>query len=256
MSAFVGGIPLPPPFLAQPGSLQTTWALWERRFTNYLTARGGVSLPATQRRALLLCAIGDEAYRVYENLPTLVKGEREDEYDVAIRQLRTHYEPKINVIVERFQFRQRNQQSHESTADYATVLHGLAKNCSFGAMEDELIRDQIEEKTPHHALRQRLLQEHDLTLQKLLSMAEAHERSLQQAAVIQQAAAAAPPVTAVAKVEHKRNQQAIKPVDTQCTNCGRHDHSVRDPNCPARRIICHICNRKGDFAAWCRIVTT
>ncbi|KAF0303468.1 Transposon Tf2-9 polyprotein [Amphibalanus amphitrite] len=140
---------------------------------------------AAQRRALLLCAIGDEAYRVYENLPTLVKDENEDDYDVTIRQLRNHYEPKTNVIVERFQFRQRGQQSHESTADYAAVLHGLAKKCNFGAMEDELIRDQIVEKTPHNALRQRLLQEHDLTLPKLLGMAESHEQALQQAATIQ-----------------------------------------------------------------------
>ena len=263
MSAFDGLVPLPAPFLSQPGTPQTPWALWERRFTNYIIARSGdTPLPATQRRALLLCAIGDEAYRVYENLPTLVKTEHEDDYDVTMRQLRTHYEPKTNVIVERFQFRQRGQQPHESTADYAAVLHGLAKKCNFSTMEDELIRDQIVEKTPHNALRQRLLQEHDLTLQKLLSMAEAHERSLQQAATIQQGAAAASPAPAVAKVEARKgqhqqpakagHQQPGKAVTTPCTNCGRHDHPVRDPSCPARNIICHICNRQGHFAAWCR----
>ncbi|KAF0314254.1 Methionine-R-sulfoxide reductase B1-A [Amphibalanus amphitrite] len=154
-------------------------------FRSYENVKIVCILRAAQRRALLLCAIGDEAYRVYENLPTLVKDEHEDDYDVTIRQLRNHYEPKTNVIVERFQFRQRGQQSHESTADYAAVLHGLAKKCNFGAMEDELIRDQIVEKTPHNALRQRLLQEHDLTLPKLLGMAEAHEQALQQAATIQ-----------------------------------------------------------------------
>ncbi|XP_043201820.1 uncharacterized protein K02A2.6-like [Amphibalanus amphitrite] len=254
MSAFDGGVPLPAPFLPHPGAPQTPWATWERRFGNYLIARSGdTPLPAAQRRALLLCAIGDEAYRVYENLPTLVKDENEDDYDVTIRQLRNHYEPKTNVIVERFQFRQRGQQSHESTADYAAVLHGLAKKCNFGAMEDELIRDQIVEKTPHNALRQRLLQEHDLTLPKLLGMAEAHEQALQQAATIQHGVVAAPPVPAVAKVEtRKGHQQPAQTVSTPCTNCGRHDHPVRDPSCPARHIVCHICNRQGHFAAWCR----
>ncbi|KAF0307049.1 hypothetical protein FJT64_021554 [Amphibalanus amphitrite] len=254
MSAFDGGVPLPAPFLPHPGAPQTPWATWERRFGNYLIARSGdTPLPAAQRRALLLCAIGDEAYRVYENLPTLVKDENEDDYDVTIRQLRNHYEPKTNVIVERFQFRQRGQQSHESTADYAAVLHGLAKKCNFGAMEDELIRDQIVEKTPHNALRQRLLQEHDLTLPKLLGMAEAHEQALQQAATIQHGVVAAPPVPAVAKVEtRKGHQQPAQAVSTPCTNCGRHDHPVRDPSCPARHIVCHICNRQGHFAAWCR----
>ena len=77
----------------------------------------------------------------------------------------------MNVIVERFTFRQRAQHSAESTAEYVSVLRELAKMCAFNAMEDELIRDVVIEKTIHPKLRERLLQDRELTLDKVPSMA-------------------------------------------------------------------------------------
>ena len=38
----------------------------------------------TQKRALLLCAIADEAYRVYDSLPVPVKSETGDEFTVTV----------------------------------------------------------------------------------------------------------------------------------------------------------------------------
>ncbi|KAF0305665.1 hypothetical protein FJT64_022749 [Amphibalanus amphitrite] len=122
------------------------------------------------RRALLLCAIGDEAYRVFDTLPPVAKRDGEDDYDVTLRQLREFYTPRTNVIVERFRFRQRAQAPTESTADFVAALRGLARTCQFGAMESELIRDVVVEKTPHQRLRERLLQDRDLTLDKVLSV--------------------------------------------------------------------------------------
>ncbi|KAF0293301.1 uncharacterized protein FJT64_000881 [Amphibalanus amphitrite] len=131
---------------------------------------GTSPLPPEQRRALLLCAIGDEAYRVFDTLPPVAKRDGEDDYDVTLRQLREFYTPRTNVIVERFRFRQRAQAPTESTADFVAALRGLARTCQFGAMESELIRDVVVEKTPHQRLRERLLQDRDLTLDKVLSV--------------------------------------------------------------------------------------
>ena len=235
------------------------WSQWKTRFDNYLIARGG-NVSDTQKRALLLCAVGDEAYRVFENLPTPVKQEGETDYDLAVRQFSAHFEPKVNIIMERFTFRQRVQHLHESTSDYVNILRGLARKCNFGSMEDELIRDQVVEKTPHSNLRQRFLQEQDLDLAKLLTMAESYERSLQEAAAIapsSTAGATAPQaVRAVAKASKKAPTGpppgATSPAATHCTNCGRRDHQARDPSCPALRITCSRCSKRGHFAAWCR----
>ncbi|KAF0308589.1 uncharacterized protein FJT64_020198 [Amphibalanus amphitrite] len=165
------GPPLPAPFLPHPGTPAVPWRNWEQKFELYLLARCGTSpLPPEQRRALLLCAIGDEAYRVFDTLPPVAKRDGEDDYDVTLRQLREFYTPRTNVIVERFRFRQRAQAPTESTADFVAALRGLARTCQFGAMESELIRDVVVEKTPHQRLRERLLQDRDLTLDKVLSV--------------------------------------------------------------------------------------
>ena len=196
-----GGPPLPAPFLPQPGPPAVPWRTWEQKFDLYLTARSGTTpLPAAQRRALLLCAIGDEAYRVFDTLPAAVKADGEDDYTATLRQLREFYTPRTNVIVERFKFRQRGQAPTESTADFVAALRGLARTCQFGAMESELIRDVVVEKTLHQRLRERFLQDKDLTLEKLLNLAESYEHSLREAAAIAAPAAAAPPTATVAKV--------------------------------------------------------
>ncbi|KAF0292376.1 hypothetical protein FJT64_009630 [Amphibalanus amphitrite] len=252
------GPPLPAPFLPHPGTPAVPWRNWEQKFELYLLARCGTSpLPPEQRRALLLCAIGDEAYRVFDTLPPVAKRDGEDDYDVTLRQLREFYTPRTNVIVERFRFRQRAQAPTESTADFVAALRGLARTCQFGQMESELIRDVVVEKTPHQRLRERLLQDRDLTLDKVLSVAETYEDSLREAAAISQPVAA-PPVSSVAKVtrkpQQKRQQQQQQQSSSSdfCTNCGRDDHAPRDAACPARRVTCHSCGKKGHFASWCR----
>ena len=251
------GPPLPAPFLPHPGTPAVPWRTWEQKFELYLLARTGVTpMPAEQRRALL-CAIGDEAYRVFDSLPPVVKRDAEDDYTATLRQLREFYTPRQNVIVERFKFRQRGQAPTESTAAFVAALRGLARSCRYGAMESDLIRDVIVEKTPHQRLRERFLQDQDLTLEKVLNLAKSYENAQREAAVIAPAGpAAAAPATTVAKVTNtKRQGQRNKPAQSasdHCTNCGRTDHQPRDAACPARRVVCNACGMKGHFASWCR----
>ena len=87
----------------------------------------------------------------------------------------------MNVIAERYTFRQRKQSSTESIEEYVAALRGLTVNCQFGALTDELIRDQVVECTTHRCLRERFLQVFKLTLESVLSQGEAYEASQRQA---------------------------------------------------------------------------
>ncbi|KAF0288651.1 Sodium- and chloride-dependent glycine transporter 1 [Amphibalanus amphitrite] len=102
-------------------------------FHNYLTALGGEAYSTERKTALLLHCVGAEAQRVYRTLPVQPRREDEDEFHAAERQLAEFYEPQVNVIAERFFFRQRRQESHEPTADYVAALRRLAVNCSMCA---------------------------------------------------------------------------------------------------------------------------
>ena len=146
--------------------------------------------------------------------------------------------------MERFTFRQRSQLQSESTVEYVSVLRELAKTCSFGSMEDELIRDVVVEKTIHPKLWERFLQDRELTLEKVLSASDAYERSIKGTSLM---SGKTEPVT-VAKVFSKPSQPQLK----SCTNSGRADHIAYASQCPARRATCKACGKRGHYAAMCQ----
>ena len=142
------GVSPPPPFHPRPGKPTVEWKTWKFSFENYLAGLDAQKFSDQRRRALLLHCVGAEAQRIFTTLPALPKLEGETMYDQTLRQLAGFYEPKVNVIAERYTFRQRKQASSESTAEYVAVLRGLTTNCQFGTLTDELIRDQVVECTP------------------------------------------------------------------------------------------------------------
>ena len=100
-----------------------------------MLATGGDSFATERKRAVLLHCLDDEGQRIYEKLPPAVKlEETETVFDLTLRQLDGFFIPKVYVIVERFTFRQRHQRSDELTAEYVSVLRGLATTCRFWPM--------------------------------------------------------------------------------------------------------------------------
>ena len=124
------------------------------------------------RYALLLHCVGAEVKHIYKSLPVTAKLKDETDYAHTLHQLFGFYEPKVNVIAELYTFHQRKQSSTESTA-----LRGFIVNCQFGALTHKLIRDQVVECTTHRCLCERFLQDSKLTLESVLSQAEAYEVS-------------------------------------------------------------------------------
>ena len=72
----------------------------------------------------------------------------------------------------RYKFRQRSQQAGESVIQFVMVLRELATFCSFGGLCEEMIRDQLIEKTSMNQIRERLLMEPDsLTVDRAIQLA-------------------------------------------------------------------------------------
>ena len=175
------GMSAPAAFLAHPGRPPVAFKQWRFSFDTYLLAIGGKDFSADRQKAVLLHCLGQEGQRIYQTIPEMERVENESELNYTMRKLECHFEPQINPIAERFKFRQRRQREGESTADFVADLRGLAANCAFQDMADEMIRDQVVEATVHERLRERFLQDSKLTLASVLSTAEAYERSKQEA---------------------------------------------------------------------------
>ena len=77
--------------------------------------------------------------------------------------------------MERYKFNKRAQGETESVGQYITELRLLAKNCRFGDLQDELIRDRIICGINSERLQARLLREEALTLEKATSLCKADQ---------------------------------------------------------------------------------
>ena len=131
-----------------------------------------------QKLAVLSTCMGTDGYSVYR---TIKKDQTDTTLAAALTRLEKHYVPqKNNVTYERHKFRQRKQGSQESIDDFITTLRTLARECKFGQLEDEAIRDQLVEGTNEMRVQERLLAEKDLKLDKAIQIARSVELAKEQ----------------------------------------------------------------------------
>ena len=131
----------PTPFLQNVGEPPMPFKAWIRVFENYVLAMDE-ELSEARKRALLIHCLGAEGQRLFYTLTVA-----DDKYDTALQAIRTFFEPKVNVVAERYRFRQRGQRHGETTDQYVAALKELAATCDFGDIEEEMIWDQLVEKT-------------------------------------------------------------------------------------------------------------
>ena len=84
---------------------------------------------------------------------------------------------------------------------FVTDLRRRAEFCDFGAIKDSLIRDQIVVGINDPKLRERLLRETDLTLEKAIKLCRITEQSKEQLKIFSSPATQTSSVDAVKKTE-------------------------------------------------------
>ena len=73
--------------------------------------------------------------------------------------------------MERHKFYMRRQVAGESAASFVGALRILAATCQYGVFDEEMIRDQLVEKTNNKKVQESLLSTPNLTLSKALGIA-------------------------------------------------------------------------------------
>ena len=149
-------------------------------------------------------------------------------------------------------------------------LYSLAANCSYGPMEQELIRDWLVVGIRNQALSKTLQLDASLTLEKAKLTIRQQESVQEQQSILNGKDAASTSVDAVSRndrsaqcdrrEQQRRSSHAPRPsggarnsgkVETkQCTRCGKESHPRSQ--CPARDAICHKCSKKGQYSSQCR----
>lgn len=114
--------------------------------------------------AILLHAIGEEAQEKFETFELTT--EQQGKYNDVIMAFEKYCVPKKNESVNRHQFFQRTQKQNETFNEFLTDLKKLSLDCAFGDMKDSLVRDRIISGINDTLLKNRLLREENLTLEK------------------------------------------------------------------------------------------
>uniref|UniRef100_A0A8C2WDX9 C2H2-type domain-containing protein n=1 Tax=Cyclopterus lumpus TaxID=8103 RepID=A0A8C2WDX9_CYCLU len=150
------------------------WHKWLKAFEHYVEALGEDELVDSSKRVLFQNCLGLEGQRVFA---TLIPGETT--YAAAVSALTVYFCSDRGSQVRRLQFHQRAQMPGETADLFVSALEELLRPCNYGDLQDELILDQLIEKTNCPQLGERLLSEREtLTRDKALVIGKEVEFAL------------------------------------------------------------------------------
>ena len=95
--------------------------------------------------------------------------DEKDKMEPLITRFKTYFEGKRNINVIRYNFNTRNQRSGEGFESYHTELTNTVKDCEFGSLEDNNLRERLVGGIIDEIVREKLLQVEDLTLEKCVN---------------------------------------------------------------------------------------
>ena len=156
----------PARFDVDPNSLKAAKELkhWLKVFEDFLErchaaaqAQDGAADP--NRLQILFAYVSPDVYEYIEDCET---------YDAAIAKLKSIFIKTPNVIFARHKLATRKQQPGETLEEYFQSLHKLSKDCELKDVtaeeyKNELVRDAFINGLSSHAIRQRLLENNELT---------------------------------------------------------------------------------------------
>lgn len=234
--------------LRTTGDLRKNWQLFKQRFEIFLTASETAEKPRPEstKAALLLSVAGEEAIEVF-NTFTFAEGESNSDYATVVKKFDEYCDDQSNEVHERYIFRRRTQAAGEPVEHFLRDLKNQARACNFGALMESMVRDQIVFGINNDRVREKLLRDKNLTLQKAEQACKAAEASATHQEMWNQERQVDP----VGRANASRGARE-QPTQYVCRKCGG-KHGPR--SCPAFGRACRRCQRKNHFARCCKATT-
>ena len=207
---------------------------------NYFTACEYGKKSKEVQVAVLLNVAGAEAQDVHEHFQFDAETEATDKKDYAklLDMFGDYCRPRKNVVYERYRFWSRDQSRDEHVDNWVKDLRTIAVDCEFKEQEDLMIRDKLVFGICDARVKERMLRESDLTLQKALDIVRAAESTKEQMKEMSREATC---IDQIQSSGSRRSNTLESSGKRSCYKCGEVGHI--SPNCPnmgdAKR------NRKG-----------
>ena len=231
------------------------WSRWIKNFKIYAIATELKKKPIIQQRAILLNIMGEKGIEIYETL-NICETEEAPKLNEVIERFDQHFKPLKNTTFKRHEFFTAKQTEMQTFAEYVTELKIKSNDCEFGELKDSLIRDKIILGLKDMSLKEKLLQEPNLTLARTIDLGKAAEASQAQIKKINKEETQLDTVSAKMPGDRRptRRQQEAKsepqrrPEKRACKYCGNM-HKPR--SCPAYGKYCNNCHKSNHFASVC-----
>ncbi|KXJ69880.1 hypothetical protein RP20_CCG025541 [Aedes albopictus] len=216
-------------------------------FEIYLIASGLEHRDERVKIATFKAALGLEARKIFNLWP--LQPNEQDTVAACLDSLSRYMVPQKDVKLARYEFFQCRQQCSD-TGETETMSHfinrarELVKDCNFGALEDEMLRDKIITGILDVNLRKRFIGEQNLTSAAVINQCrteEATKAELERNNLLQPG----PSMQVVNRIGSSKKREK------KCAFCGRTYHQ-KLTDCPARGMVCNFCKQKNHFAAVCR----
>ncbi|CAL1265477.1 unnamed protein product, partial [Larinioides sclopetarius] len=138
---------------------------WRQELDNYLLATEKDDRADKIKIAILLNLLGSEGLEIF-NTFKFEPPENKEVYAEVLKRFEEYCIPRQNVVYERYKFFSCVQQEGQTIESYVTQLKTLASTCEFEEQEKGLIRDRIVIGIRDNGLKERLLRESSLELEK------------------------------------------------------------------------------------------
>lgn len=229
--------------IPRPSALNgKNWKMFKQMWTNYEIANDLQDQPETKRVAILLSFVGEDALKIYNTFQWNNESDSRN-LNMILGKFEEYYSPLKNTTYERYIFNCRKQNPGETVDEFVTNLKLLAENCEFGAIKDSLIRDAIITGISDSVLREHMLIDSGLTLEKAVNMAKASERAKTESVNI---ATDRNHDHHINKLEKRQSTNEVK-----CKFCGR-AHKLQRNFCPAYNKTCFKCGGMNHFENMCK----
>ena len=230
----------PPNPLNFDENISNSWKTWKKHFDFYLVATEADAKADKVKTSILLTCIGEKGRQVYDTFDFHSK-ENALELALVIKKFDEYCTPRKNTTILRHKFFTSKQQEGQLFNDFLTELKRLSDECEFDTLKDSLIKDMIVCGVWDTSLRERLLRDANLDLNKAIKTAYANEQTKLQIKNFEQ--------ETVHEIRRKdRNNSQQQNIVNNCRYCTQ---THARGNCPAFGKRCQKCNKRNHFAKCC-----
>ncbi|GBL73729.1 Uncharacterized protein K02A2.6 [Araneus ventricosus] len=224
----------PAPLKFSIGNVKEKWRKWRQELENYLLATEKDECADKIKIAILLNLLGSEGLEIF-NTFKFEPPESQKNYSEVLKKFEEYCSPRQNVVYERYKFFSCVQQEGQAIECYVTQLRTLASTCEFEEQENGLIRDRIVLGIRDNGLKERLLRESGLGLEKAIEIVRAAETSREQLRSMKEETAAT-----VNSVKRNRRQNQPKQLSKSTSAKSVNSKNIHEMKVPENELDIYI----------------